>query len=181
MTDHGSSHSFSDIQTIDESPTSINELFTHRPSSSTIAGTMSPIQNDSNNLLYFIQEQQLREQEITSLRRQRHELEVTIRDLHNKYSFEISQLQTTIEKLNDDLEHMKLSTQRNELLTKNEHNIDYIKNVFYHYLLANDTQVKHTMANALMTILHFSTKEKAKVESLKHSNSLTSGGWFNYK
>ncbi|CAF3453705.1 unnamed protein product, partial [Rotaria sp. Silwood2] len=75
----------------------------------------------------------------------------------------------------------KLSTQRNDLLTKNEHNIDYIKNVFYHYLLANDTQVKHTMANALMTILHFSTKEKAKIESQKQTNSLTSGGWFNYK
>ncbi|CAF3149855.1 unnamed protein product [Rotaria socialis] len=181
--DNKTSHSSSDIQSIDEAPTIINELFSrhHHHSSSTIGGPISPIHADNNNLLYFIQEQQLREQEVSSLRKQRHELEVTIRDLHNKYSFEINQLQTTIEKLNDDLEHMKLSTQRNELLTKNEHNIDYIKNVFYHYLLANDTQVKHTMANALMTILHFSIKEKAKVESLKHTSSLTSGGWFNYK
>ncbi|CAF1008332.1 unnamed protein product [Rotaria sordida] len=177
-------HSTSNIQQIDESPTIMNELFSHNhysassSSSSTIGG---PISSDNNNLLYFIQEQQLREQELTSLRKQRHELELTIRDLHNKYSFEINQLQITIEKLNDDLEHIKLSTQRNELLTKNEHNIDYIKNVFYHYLLANDTQVKYTMANALMTILHFSTKEKAKVESQKHTTSLTSGGWFNYK
>jgi hypothetical protein len=76
---------------------------------------------------------------------------------------------------------MKLSEQRNVTLTKNEHNIDYIKNVFYHYLLANDTQVKHTMANALMTILHFSTKEKAKIESQKPTNSLTSTSWFNSK
>ncbi|CAF4413005.1 unnamed protein product, partial [Rotaria sp. Silwood2] len=184
--DNKISHSISDIQQTDESsPTIINELFSqnhnHHHSSSTIGGPMSPINPDNNNLLYFIQEQQLREQELTSLRKQRHELESTIRDLHNKYSFEINQLQATIEKLNDDLEHMKLSTQRNDLLTKNEHNIDYIKNVFYHYLLANDTQVKHTMANALMTILHFSTKEKAKIESQKQTNSLTSGGWFNYK
>ncbi|CAF3690365.1 unnamed protein product [Rotaria sp. Silwood1] len=178
------SNSISDIQQIDESPTIINELFSHNHnhhSTSTIGGPMSPINSDNNNLLYFIQEQQLREQELTLLRKQRHELESTIRDLHNKYSFEINQLQITIEKLNDDLEHIKLSTQRNELLNKNEHNIDYIKNVFYHYLLANDTQVKHTMANALMTILHFSTKEKAKIESQKQTNSLTSGGWFNYK
>ncbi|CAF4143814.1 unnamed protein product [Rotaria magnacalcarata] len=181
--DNKTSHASSDIQSNDEPSTIINELFSHHHhhSSSTIGGPISPIHADNNNLLYFIQEQQLREQEVASLRKQRHELEVTIRDLHNKYSFEINQLQTTIEKLNDDLEHMKLSTQRNELLTKNEHNIDYIKNVFYHYLLANDTQVKHTMANALMTILHFSTKEKAKVESLKHTSSLTGGGWFNYK
>ena len=122
---------------------------------------------DNNNLLYFIQEQQLHDQEIVSLRKQRYELDLTIRDLHKKYSFEINQLQTIIEQLKDDLEHIKLSTQRNEVLTKNEHNIDYIKNVFYHYLLSNDTQVKHTMANALMTILHFSTKEKAKIESQK--------------
>jgi hypothetical protein len=37
------------------------------------------------------------------------------------------------------------------------------------------------MANALMTILHFSSKEKAKIESQKTPNSLTSGGWFNTK
>jgi hypothetical protein len=137
--------------------------------------------NNNNNILYFIQEQQLREQELISLRKQRHELELTIRDLHKKSSFEINQLQITIEQLNDELEHIKLSTQRNEILTKNEHNIDYIKNVFYHYLLSNDTQVKHTMANALMTILHFSTKEKAKIESQKSTNSLTSTSWFNSK
>jgi hypothetical protein len=159
----------------------MSELFPHHLSSSTIGGPMTPFNSDNNNILYFIQEQQLREQELISLRKQRHELELTIRDLQKKSSFDINQLQTTIEQLKDDLEHMTLSTQRNEILTKNEHNIDYIKNVFYHYLLANDTQVKHTMANALMTILHFSTKEKAKIQNQKSTNSLTSGGWFNSK
>ena len=170
--------------------TIISELFPHELSSSTIGGPTTSMNSDNNNnnnnnnnsILYFIQEQQLREQELTSLRKQRHELELAIRDVHNKYSFEINQLQTTIEQLQDDLEHSKLSTQRQELLTKHEHNIDYIKNVFYHYLLANDTQVKSTMANALMTILHFSTKEKAKIENhRKTSTTFTSGSWFNYK
>lgn len=161
-----------------EEPTAImNELFPHH---STIGGPTPSLTSDSN-LLYFIQEQQLHEQELISLRKQRHELELIVRDLHKKHSFEINQLQINIEQLTDDLEHMKLSTQRNEVLNQNEHNIDYIKNVFYHYLLANDTQVKHTMANALMTILHFSTKEKAKIESQKSVNSLTSGSWFNSK
>ncbi|CAF0818271.1 unnamed protein product [Adineta ricciae] len=164
-----------------ESTTIIGELFPRELSSSTIGGPMSPLPADSNNILYFIQEQQLREQELMSLRKQRYELEMTIRDIHKKYSFEISQLQATNEQLNDDLEHIKLSTQRKEVLTKNEHNIDYIKNVFYHYLLANDTQVKHTMANALMTILHFSAKEKAKIENQKTNNTLTPGGWFTSK
>ena len=165
----------------DEPTTIVTDLFPHHLSSSTIGGPMTPLNSDNNNLLYFIQEQQLREQELISLRKQRHELELTIRDLHKKYSFEINQFQVTNEQLNDDLEHMKLSTQRNEGLTKNEHNIDYIKNVFYHYLLANDSQVKHTMANALMTILHFSSKEKAKIENQKTNSSLTTGGWFNTK
>ncbi len=163
-----------------EPTTIISELFPQHLSSSTIGGPMTPLNNE-NNILYFIQEQQLREQELISLRKQRHELELTIRDLNKKSSFEINQLQTIIEELKDDLERIKLSTQRNEILTKNEHNIDYIKNVFYHYLLSNDTQVKHTMANALMTILHFSTKERAKVERQKSTNSLTSGSWFNSK
>jgi hypothetical protein len=180
ITDKKISHlpSSSDVKSTDEPTTIITELFPQHLSSSTIGG---PLISDNNNLLYFIQEQQLREQELISLRKQRYELDLTIRDLHKKYSFEINQLQSTIEQLKDDLEHIKLSTQRNEILTKNEHNIDYIKNVFYHYLLANDTQVKHTMANALMTILHFSTKEKAKIESQKTTNSLTSTSWFNSK
>lgn len=167
------SSSVSDFKPTEEPTT---EFFPHHFSSSTIGGPS--ILNTETNLLYFIQEQQLREQELIALRKQRHELEITIRDLHKKHSFEISQLQMNIEQLNDDLEHIKLSTQRHEVLSKNEHNIDYIKNVFYHYLLANDTQVKSTMANALMTILHFSPKEKAKVESQKPSNSLTSSSWF---
>lgn len=174
------SSSASDLKQAEELPTIMSELFPHHLSSSTIGGP-TPTLNSDSNLLYFIQEQQLHEQELVSARKQRHELEFTIRDLHQKYSFEISQLQVTIEQLTDDLEHIKLSTRRNEVLTKSEHNIDYIKNVFYHYLLASDTQVKHTMANALMTILHFSTKEKAKIESQKPVNTLTSGSWFNSK
>ena len=158
-------------------PTAVmNDLF----SSSTIGGPSTSLTAE-NNLLYFIESQQLHEQEKTLLRKQRHELESTVRDLNKKHLFEISQLQLNIEQLTDDLEHMRLSTQRNEVLSKSEHNIDYIKNVFYHYLLANDTQVKHTMANALMTILHFSTKERAKIEGQKSTSSLTSGTWFNSK
>ena len=172
------SHS-SDLKPNEESTTIMNEFFPHHLSSSTIGGPTAL--NSETNLLYFIQEQQLREQELMFMRKQRHELELTIRDLHKKHSFEISQLQMNIEQLTDDLEHIKLSTQRHEVLSKNEHNIDYIKNVFYHYLLANDIQVKYTMANALMTILHFSPKEKAKVESQKPSNSLTSNSWFSTK
>lgn len=181
--DHKSSPSLSsEPKQTDEPTTIIGELFPHHLSSSTIGGPMTPLNNnDNNNILYFIQAQQLHDQELAALRKQRHELEVTIRDLNKKSSFEINQLQTTIEQLQDDLEHIKLSTQRNEILAKNEHNIDYIKNVFYHYLLSNDTQVKYTMANALMTILHFSKKEKAKIESQKPTNSLTSGNWFNSK
>ena len=169
----------------DEKPSSestiMSELFPrarHHSSSSTIGGPGTPANVENNNILFFIQEQQLREQEMISLRKQRHELELTLRDVHKKYSYEINQLQVDIEHLKDDLEHRLLSEQRNQALTKNEHNIDYLKNVFYHYLLASDLQVKHTMANALMTILHFSSKEKAKIESVKGTASLTNGGWF---
>jgi GRIP and coiled-coil domain-containing protein 1 len=158
--------------------TILSELFPQSVSS-TIGGPMTLNTIDNNNLLYFIQEQQMREQELVTLRKQRHELETTIRDLHKKYTFEMSQLQINNEQLHDDLERMQLSEQRKQILTQNEHNIDYIKNVFYHYLLANDVQVKHTMANALMTILQFSNKEKSKIESQKITHSLTTAtNWF---
>lgn len=159
----------------EESSTIMGDLFPH---SSTIGGPVTPLNPENNNLLYFIQEQQLREQEVMSMRKQRHELEMTIRDLQKKYSYEISQLQMNIEQLQDELERKQLSDRRNESLMKSEHNIDYIKNVFYHYLLATDIQVKHTMANALMTILHFSSKEKAKIDGQKTNLSLTTSSWF---
>ena len=164
-----------DVPINEESSTIMGELFAH---SSTIGGPVAPLNPESNNLLYFIQEQQLREQELMSLRKQRHELELTIRDLQKKSSYEINQLQMNIEQLQDELERKQLSDRRNESLTKSEHNLDYIKNVFYHYLLATDIQVKHTMANALMTILHFSSKEKAKIDSQKSNHSLTTSSWF---
>lgn len=164
-----------DIPPVDvETPTILNELFPH---ASTIGGPGTTT-NGENNILYFIQEQQIKDQEINILKKQRFDLDLAMRDLQRQHAYEISQLQINVEHLQDELEQKKLTEQRHENLTKNEHNIDYIKNVFYHYLLATDQQVKNTMANALMTILHFSTKEKAKIESLKGNHSLTTNGWF---
>ncbi|CAF1186790.1 unnamed protein product [Adineta steineri] len=174
--------SISDLKETNEPTTIMTELFPQHLSTSTNGGPISPLNSDYNYLVYFNEKQQLLEQELSALKKERREFDSTIRELQQKYSYEISQLQVSNEQLTEDLEHIKLSTQRNENLTKNEHNIDYIKNVFYHYLLSNDTQVKHTMANALMTILHFSSKEKAKIENQKPNNSLaTGGGWFNTK
>lgn len=158
-------------------PTTIlNEFF---PQTSSIGGPVPSSNSETtNNILYFVEEQQLKEQELVSLRKQRYDLEVTIRDLHRKYAYEIGEFQLTIERLQEELEEKKLTEKRYENLTKNEQNIDYIKNVFYHYLLATDHQVKQTMANALMTILHFSSKEKAKIESVRINHSLAPTSWF---
>ena len=163
---------------VDEKSTDLEELFP-QASSSTIGGPKASSNSQENgNILYFIQEQQLREQELINLRKQRHELEMNIRDIQRKYRSEISQYQIDLEQVHDELERMKLAERRHQTLNENEHNIDYIKNVFYHYLLATDNQVKQTMANALMTILHFSSKERAKIENDKNNRTLTSTSWF---
>lgn len=159
---------------IDESSSELNEVFPQ----STIGGPNFSTKNENGKILFFVEEQQLREQEIVNLRRQRNEIENNLREIHRTHAFEISQYQITIEQLQDELERIKLTERRHQTAKESENNIDYIKNVFYHYLLANDNQVKQTMANALMTILQFSSKEKAKVENEKSNRTLSTTGWF---
>ncbi|CAF0807644.1 unnamed protein product [Didymodactylos carnosus] len=150
-----------------EDSTSVNDLFSRSCSSPPLPIT------DNVNLLYFVQEQQLRDQELSQLRKQRRELELSLRDIQQHHSYEINQLKQTIEQLNDDIEHLKLSNIRNNTTV---HDFDYIKNVFYHYLITNDISVKQTMVNALMTILHFSSKEKLKINDYqKKANTIS---WF---
>lgn len=52
-----------------ESPTILTELFPH---ASTIGGPGTSAEN--NSILYFVQEQQMREQEVSTLRKQRYDL-----------------------------------------------------------------------------------------------------------
>ena len=117
-------------------------------------------------LLHFAQEQARKDVEIMTHRRQKHSLEMALRDLQHaammkeeKYTSQVEDLQEEIRKL-----------ERNK--NRESANLEYLKNVVYHYMVCQDTLGKQQMLRAIATILQFSPKESDRV--LK----LISGGWW---
>lgn len=120
-------------------------------------------------LLHFAQERGRKEVEISTLRRQKHGLEMALRE----------QQQTLHLRLQDDDDRIRALE---ELVKKHERdksrenaNLEYLKNVIYHYLMSTDNSGRHPMLNAITTILEFSPKEKQQV------NLMMSRGWWTYK
>lgn len=120
-------------------------------------------------LLHFAQEQGRKEVEISTLRRQKHGLEMALRE----------QQQTFQMRLQDDDDRIQALQ---ELVKKHERdksrenaNLEYLKNVIYHYLISTDNSGRQPMLNAITTILEFSPKEKQQV------NLAMSRGWWTYK
>ncbi|XP_069116060.1 GRIP and coiled-coil domain-containing protein 1-like [Argopecten irradians] len=111
------------------------------------------------NLIYFSQEQARKDVEINSLRKQKHDLELALRDLQISAS-------TQAESLSDTLENMKESVRKSERDRVREGaNLEYLKNVTYKFLISTDPHAKQQMMNAITTILQFSPQEKAVVHT----------------
>ncbi|CAC5407469.1 GCC1 [Mytilus coruscus] len=115
-------------------------------------------QNDSN-MLFFSQEIARKDVEINSLRKQKHQLETTLRELQVTAS-------TKEEELHDRIEGMKEEIRKCERDKSREGaNLEYLKNVAYKFLITTDPQSKQQMLNAITTILQFSPQEKAVVHT----------------
>ncbi|OWF52312.1 GRIP and coiled-coil domain-containing protein 1-like [Mizuhopecten yessoensis] len=111
------------------------------------------------NLIYFSQEQARKDVEINSLRKQKHEIELALRDLQISAS-------TQAESLSDTIDNMKESVRKSERDKIREGaNLEYLKNVTYKFLISVDPQAKQQMMNAITTILQFSPQEKAVVHT----------------
>lgn len=111
------------------------------------------------NLIYFSQEQARKDVEINSLRKQKHGLELALRDLQISAS-------TQAESLTDKVDNMKETVRKSERNRMREGaNLEYLKNVTYKFLISTDPQAKQQMMNAITTILQFSPQEKAVVHT----------------
>lgn len=125
----------------------------------------SPLQGETS-LLHFAQEQARKDVEISTLRRQKHSLESSLREQQRQlvsmqecHKEEVSRLQEEVHRL-----------QRN--ISRESANLEYLKNVVYRYMVCRDTSGRQAMLNAIATILQFSPKEKDSVEKEIHS------GWW---
>ncbi|XP_071079295.1 GRIP and coiled-coil domain-containing protein 1-like [Haliotis cracherodii] len=110
-------------------------------------------------LLHFSQEQARRDVELSSLRKQKRQLEGALRDSEHTSSLRQDKLKEENEKLTEEL----WKQQRN--VTRENANLEYLKNVVYNFLISSDKSGKKQMLKAIMTILQFSPKEKDMVNS----------------
>lgn len=110
------------------------------------------------HLLHYLQEISRKNQEIATLRKSKHQLEISLRELHienlaekDKYCEEIDRLKAEI---------MRLDRNR----SREGANLEYLKNVVYNYMLSSDVNSRQHMLNAIATLLEFSPKELANVK-----------------
>ena len=110
-------------------------------------------------LLYFAQEQARKDVDITTLRKQKRELELALRELQMSSGMKQEQLHEEIDRLKEEIRRLERS------ITREGANLEYLKNVTYKFLISNDACGKQQMLNAITTILQFSPQEKGTVQA----------------
>ncbi|XP_023558609.1 GRIP and coiled-coil domain-containing protein 1 [Octodon degus] len=121
----------------------------------------------ANEPTFFLYAEQLarKEVEITSLRKQKHRLEVEVHQLQDRlleererHREEVGALQSHIEK--------NIRDQSREGA-----NLEYLKNIIYRFLTLPDSLGRQQTLTAILTILHFSPEEKQVIMRLPSSGS----------
>ena len=130
--------------------------------------TTPPSGQGEMTLLYFAQEQARKDVDINSLRKQKRELEMALRELQMNSSMKQEQLYEEIDQLKEEVRKLERSKNREGA------NLEYLKNVTYKFLICHDPSGKQQMLNAITTILQFSPQEKTSVQSVNR-NWWTSG------
>ncbi len=122
------------------------------------------------SILYFAHEQARKDVEINSLRKQKHTLELTLRDVQHTASMKEEKYQEQIDFLKEDVRKYERNKSRESA------NLEYLKNVVFQYMVCSDSLGKQQMLNAISTILQFSPKEKEAV-----TNRILKGWWVYHK
>ena len=119
------------------------------------------------SFIHFAQEKSRMEVDIHALRKQKHQLEQSYRDLQASSLQSEDELKQQILWLKERLAEVDRSDSREGA------NVEYVKNVMYKFLTSTaDIHGKKQMMKALMTILQFSPEERKKVDHVH------AGGWW---
>uniref|UniRef100_F7DXC2 GRIP and coiled-coil domain-containing protein 1 n=1 Tax=Equus caballus TaxID=9796 RepID=F7DXC2_HORSE len=118
---------------------------------------------------FFLYAEQLarKEVEITSLRKQKHRLEVEVHQLQDRLLEEGEQHREEVGALQSHIEKNIRDQSREGA------NLEYLKNIIYRFLTLPDTLGRQQTLTAILTILHFSPEEKQVIMRLP-----TSGSWW---
>ncbi|XP_074124130.1 GRIP and coiled-coil domain-containing protein 1 [Sminthopsis crassicaudata] len=121
----------------------------------------------SNEPTFFLYAEQLarKEVEITSLRKQKHKLEVEVHQLQDRLIVEGEQHREQVCALQSHIEKSIRDQSREGA------NLEYLKNIIYRFLTLSDSLGRQQTLTAILTILHFSPEEKQVIMKLPTSNS----------
>lgn len=118
------------------------------------------------SLLHFAQEQARKDVELNSLRKQKHSLEMALRELQQCSLLKEEQYSDRIELLKEEIRKHERNKSRESA------NLEYLKNVVYQYMVCHDVNGRTQMLNAIATILQFSPKEKNTIQQ-----KISKGWW----
>ncbi|XP_058799772.1 GRIP and coiled-coil domain-containing protein 1 isoform X1 [Phymastichus coffea] len=112
-------------------------------------------------MIYYTQELARKEVDLSALRKQNVHLETKLRELERN-SFR------TAEKHEEEVKKYENLVRRLEASKSRENaNLEYLKNVFINYLTSYDPASKRHMLNAISTVLQFTAEENEKVAKFK--------------
>lgn len=120
----------------------------------------------SSGLLHFKQELGRRDVEIATLRRAKHELEVSVRELQQSRAMSAHEWEERCSRLEEQIRKDVRDRSRESA------NLEYLKNVVYRYMICTDISGRLQIAKAIATILEFSPAEKREAIA-----SLNKGWW----
>lgn len=126
----------------------------------------------ANEPTFFLYAEQLarKEVEVTLLRKQKHRLEIEVRQLQERLLEEREQHHEEVGVLQSHIEKNIRDQSREGA------NLEYLKNIIYRFLTLPDSLGRQQTLTAILTILHFSPEEKQVIMRLPPSGSWWSSG-----
>ncbi|RZF46461.1 hypothetical protein LSTR_LSTR012536 [Laodelphax striatellus] len=112
---------------------------------------------ESRPMLHYVQELSRMQIDVAKLRKQKHSLETSLRDLELKSAEEKESFKAQAAVL------MSAVARLERCQTREGANLEYLKNVVLSYLLNTDENRRSHMLNAIATVLQFSDQEKISV------------------
>ncbi|XP_014238881.1 GRIP and coiled-coil domain-containing protein 1 [Trichogramma pretiosum] len=136
---------------------------TVRTRSNDVGNLMSSILSTENNppMLHYTQELARKEVQVSTLRKQNMQMEAALRELERNSIHAQDKHEENIKKYEAQIKRLEASKSRENA------NLEYLKNVFINYLMSKDAAQKRHMLNAISTILRFSNDESEKLMKTK--------------
>lgn len=120
----------------------------------------SGVSNSESTLVHYAQQQARREAESVAIRRQKNELEASLRDAELRGEKLIDQTNVLKEEIR------KLERDR----SRESANLEYLKNIVLRFMMSTSYSVKQQMITAIATVLEFSPKELSQVRKVQSAS-----------